>query len=503
MEHSTPLRKFTLLTVTLLFWILPLASQPKEITILHTNDMHASFLPHEAYWIKSSPKPLVGGFNELAFAIDSLRHARKTTLVLDAGDLMTGNPITDRVYKGAEGGALFEMMDLMGYEGETPGNHDFDISYANFLNLEAIAKYPVFCANLIDEQSGKPVTGKEYVIVEKNGLKIGIFGIMSSDFYNLVSAGSTKGIKLLPPLETAKRLIGLLEPQTDLLIAVTHEGVEDDSVLAAGTKGIDVIIGGHSHTRLRTPKFTNGVIICQTGSNCENLGILDLSVEKNHRIVRWNGVLHQLWYNPTRGKTVVTALVDSFKTEIQNEYSEVIGTLSSPWNVGNGEIAEGYFLADAQRKAAGADIGFMNNGGIRKRLIPGPITKQDLFEVLPFRNILTTFKVTGKQIKEIVKNDIEKHPGILVSGITCEWKRDSLKNVEIVKLLVNGKEVDENATYTGAASDYMMGEAQRYLGIPTPPLTFLRQTVFSAVEKRVREEKIISSSADPRIKELK
>ena len=502
-KYSAFSKQLILIVGVLLFVQLPLASQPREITILHTNDMHASFLPHEAFWIRTNPKPLVGGFNELAFAIDSLRHIRTTTLLLDAGDVMTGNPITDRVYKGAEGGALIEMMNLIGYEGQTPGNHDFDISYANYLKLKTIAKYPVFSANLIDEQSGLPVTGKEYVIVEKNGLKIGLFGLMSKEYYELVSANSTKGVKLLPPVETAKRLIALLEPQTDLLIAVTHQGVEDDSVLAMGTKGIDVIVGGHSHTRLKNPKYVNGVIIVQAGANAENLGILDLTADKDHHITKWNGVLHQLWFNPNRGSTVVTALVDSFKTEITKEYSEVIGTLGSPWNGPDGETSEGHFLADAQREAASADIGFMNNGGVRKRLVPGPITKQDLFEVLPFRNILTTFKVSGKQIRDIVRNDIEKRPGILVSGIYCEWKRGADGKPEIVKLLVNGKDVDDNATFTGAASDYMMGDSPRYFGIPIPPLTLTEQTVFGAVEKRIRQAKIISSNADPRIKEVK
>ncbi|HEY6952916.1 MAG TPA: bifunctional UDP-sugar hydrolase/5'-nucleotidase [Bacteroidota bacterium] len=503
MNQVNPVKILTMIAAVFALYVLPLASQPKEITILHTNDMHASFLPHEAYWVRGNPKPLVGGFNELAFAIDSLRHCRKSTLLLDAGDIMTGNPITDRTFKGAEGGALIEMLNLMGYEGQTPGNHDFDISCSNYLRLKAIATYPVFSANLVDEKTGLPVTGKEYVVIEKNGLKIGMFGIMSREFYNLVTANSTKGIKLLPPIETAKRLIDLLEFQTDLLIAVTHQGVGDDSVLAAETKGIDVIVGGHSHTRLRRPNNVNGVLIVQAGSNAENLGILDLTVDKRHHIAKWNGELHQLWYNPNRGTTVVSALVDSFKTEIRNEYSEVIGTLSSPWNAANGETAEGYFLADAQREAAHADIGFMNNGGIRKRLSPGPITKQDLFEVLPFRNILTTFSVTGSQIRAIVLNNIAKRPGILISGIDCEWKRDAAGNPEIVKLLVNGNPVSDTATYTGAASDYMMGEAERYLGIAVPHVTYLTETVFAAVEARVRADKIVSSNADPRIKELK
>lgn len=502
-KQSNSLRFFTFVLGLLLLVSLPSLSQPREITILHTNDMHAGFLPHEAFWIRTNPKPLIGGFNELAFAIDSMRHARTTTLLLDAGDIMTGTPISDIPYKGADGGALIEMMNLMGYEGQTPGNHDFDISYENFRKLFAIARYPVFSANLIDEQSGLPVTGKEYVIIQKAGLRIGLFGLMSREFYDLVNVNSTKGIKLLPPVDVAKKMIALLEPKTDLLIAVTHEGVDDDSVLATDTRGIDVIVGGHSHTRLLKPKYINNVIIVQAGANAENLGILDLTADKNHHIVKWNGKLHQLWYNPNRGNTVVSALVDSFKTVIADEYSEIIGTLGSPWNGPNGETAEGHYLADAQRDAAKADLGFMNKGGIRKRLIPGPISKQDLFEVLPFRNILVTFKVTGKQIREIVLNDIEKRPGILTSGIDCEWRRDPEGNVDIIKLLVKGKAVVDSATYTGAASDYFMGESQRYLGIPAPHLTYLNQTLFKAVEQQIREQKIITSNADPRIKQIK
>jgi 2',3'-cyclic-nucleotide 2'-phosphodiesterase (5'-nucleotidase family) len=145
----------------------------------------------------------------------------------------------------------------------------------------------------------------------------------------------------------------------------------------------------------------------------------------------------------------------------------------------------------------------MNNGGIRKRLSPGPITKQDLFEVLPFRNILVKFPLTGKQVREIVQHYIKSRPGIQLSGIHCDWKKDEAGNAEILKLLVNGKPLDENGAYSGAASDYLMGEAKRYLGIDTPPLTYLEQTVFTAVEKKVREVKNIESKAERRIVEVK
>jgi 2',3'-cyclic-nucleotide 2'-phosphodiesterase (5'-nucleotidase family) len=220
------------------------------------------------------------------------------------------------------------------------------------------------------------------------------------------------------------------------------------------------------------------VIIVQAGSNCENLGVLDLTVQNDH-VTTWDGGLHQLWYDPVRPKNVVSALVDSFKAEIDKEYSEIIGTLKDPWNMDGWETGVGNFISDAQREAANADVAFMNNHGIRKKLSPGPMTKQDLFEVLPFRNILTTFRVTGKQL------------------------RDAPKSVQIVRLLVNGKPVDDNATYTGAASDYLMGEAKRYLGIDPPQLTHLNETVFNAVEKKIRAAKIVISPVEGRIRQIK
>ncbi|HTY35761.1 MAG TPA: bifunctional UDP-sugar hydrolase/5'-nucleotidase [Bacteroidota bacterium] len=494
-------RVLCILITGVVLFALPLLAQPKQITILHTNDLHASFLPHEAYWIRTNPKPLVGGFNELAFALDSVKKTKGATLLLDAGDLMTGNPITDRTYKGAEGGALVEMLNRMGYEGWEPGNHDFDISYANLLKLVSIAKFPVFTANLVDEKTGRPITGKEYIIVEKNGLKIGVFGLMSKEYYNLVSAASTKGVKLEPYIAQAQKMIDLLRPKVDLVIALTHIGVDDDSVLAMNVKGLNVIIGGHSHTRLRKPKYINDVVIAQTGSNCENLGVLDLTVE-NKTVTKWDGTLDQLWYHPDR-KTAVTALVDSFQTEIKKEYDQVIATVAAGGKPGDGEQGLGAFLAAAHREAAHTDIGFMNTGGVRKRLLPGPITKQDLFEVLPFRNMLMKFEMSGAQVRSVVAHLIQARPGMIISGVQCDYKRDASGAVEIVNLTVAGKPVDAGATYTAAASDYVMGEAKRYLGIDAPKLTDTGETVFNAILKLVVARKTIELNAERPFNEVK
>lgn len=494
--------RVTLQVIITLTALTALFCQPKTITILHTNDMHASFIPHEAFWIKENPKPLVGGFNELSFVVDSLRRVKSATLVLDAGDVMTGNPITEYTYAGAEGGALFEMMNRIGYEAWTPGNHDFDISSANLRKLTNIAKFPTISANILDTLNQFPVNNKEYVIIEKNGLKIGIIGIMSDDFYNLVNQNSSAGIKILPSIETVKRLVALLNPQTDLLIALTHQGVKEDSDLAMNVQGLDLIVGGHSHSRLKHPLKVNGTLIVQTGSNCENLGVLDLTVE-HHHIIAYDGNLLPLWYNSARPKTELSNFIDSIKTKIDEDYSTVIAMLKTDWTNSSSESGVGNFIADAQREAAGADVGFMNSSGIRKNLSAGPITKRDIFEILPFRNLLMKFELTGRQIRSIVEYYIEEHPNIQTSGIQCEWERKLDGSIKFNTFLVNGKPLDENRTYTGAASDYMMGEAKKYFGIETPKLTYLNQTVFTAIEEKVRKTKEISSTVEHRIKKYK
>ena len=114
-------------------------------------------------------------------------------------------------------------------------------------------------------------------------------------------------------------------------------------------------------------------------------------------------------YNSARSKTELSAFIDSFQTIIDQDYSKVIGTLKTDWNRGHGESGIGNFIADAQREAVQADVSFMNSTGIRKDMAAGPITKKDIFEILPFRNLLTTFPVTGSQLRSMIETIIKDH----------------------------------------------------------------------------------------------
>lgn len=493
--------RISLIAVALLLVSSCTFTQQKTITILHTNDLHASFIPRQATWVRSDPKPMVGGFNELAYAIDSIRSVVPATLLLDAGDVMTGNPISDIPYKGAEGGALFEMMNRIGYDAWAPGNHDLDISQDNLRALIRIAEFPSLSANLVNDAGELAVGNTASTIIERGGLRIGIFGLMLQRLAGVVNQNNIVGIRVLSPVETAQRMIDELKPKTDLVIAVTHQGADEDSMLAASVTGLDVIVGGHSHTRLQRPKVVNDVIIVQAGGYCENLGILELTVE-NGRVVRHNGRLLQLWAREGRTSRL-SSFIDSMKTEIDRVYAEVIATLKEDWKRASGKESNiGNFIINAMKEAAGAEIGFANSHGIRKDVAAGPLTKRDVYEVLPFRNVLVTFQLSGKQLRSIMDYYLNRKPAIEFTGIACEWKKAADGKAEVVGIKVNGTPVDDSRMYTCATSDFFAGQSKQYIGMELDRVIFLNDTVFDVVVAAARKAKVISSPIENRVREV-
>ena len=471
-------------------------AQPRSLAILHTNDMHATFVPREAVWVRTQPRPLVGGFTELAFTIDSIRQTRSDVLLVDCGDVMTGNPITERIYEGASGGALIAMMNLMGYDAWCIGNHDLDISQANLVALASVAKFPTLCANLVDDRGQLPLRNIPYTIVERNGLRVGIIGLITQELYSLVIQSNLTGLRVLSPEETAQKYVDELRPKTDLVIVLTHQGAQEDSMLAEAVKGLDMIIGGHSHTRIRVPRVVNGVYIVQTGSNTENLGVVTLNVEK-HELTDVKGRLIQLWAGKKRPASAVSAIVDSMQAEIEKEYSEEIGMLHGDWVRGGSSSAIGSYITNAQREAVRADVGFMNIHGIRKDIPAGPIRKKDLFEALPFRNVLATFQLTGKQLLGVLEYAARTSSPIHVAGVEGTWKFACDSTIEFQDVRVSGNALDMDRAYSCVASDYLMGEAQRYLGVVPEKVIYLERTLFETVERRIRDDHDITPAVLP------
>jgi 2',3'-cyclic-nucleotide 2'-phosphodiesterase (5'-nucleotidase family) len=481
-------------------------AQPQALTILHTNDMHAGFLPHEAAWIQSVPKPMVGGFTELSWMVDSIRKAKGDVLLLDGGDVMTGTPISEFEYNGTPGGALFEMMNKIGYDAWTIGNHDLDISQENLRALTAIARFPTLSANLTDSSGKAVLNNREYVIVKKNGLRVGIIGLMTRDLFNVTNTNNLHGLAVGNAASVAQRIIDKIEPETDLIIALAHEGVEDDSALAATTHGLGVIIGAHSHTRLKVPKMVNGVIICQAGANGENLGELDLTVE-GHKVTSHEGKLITLWQRNDRAKSELSMMVDSLRGRVDQEYAEVLGTLTEDWKRSrSGESNIGSFIADALREAGKADIGITNSSGIRKDLTAGNIRRLDLFEVSPFRNVLCTFRLSGKEVRELVGRYVQSvadgRTSIDLSGITCTWKRSG-SGIAIASLKIGGNDIREEQEYLCATSDFLVNQSGKYLGMVPSDVLYNTMTIAQSLAAKVQRDKTVHGELVRRFQELR
>jgi 5'-nucleotidase len=256
-------------------------TKPKHITILHTNDTHSQIEPFDPSHHKFANK---GGFARRASLIQKVRNENPNTLLLDAGDIFQGTPYFN--YFGGE--IEFKLMSLLKYDAATIGNHDFDNSIEGFHHQLPNASFDFVCANYDFKNTILNTLVKPYKIFFKGGIKIGVFGL-GIELQNLVSPELFKETTYLDPIEITKDITRELKENKncDLIICLSHLGYHykntqkvSDLKLAAATKDIDLIIGGHTHTFLPKPTLVKNVnnetvIVNQVGAYGVNLGRID------------------------------------------------------------------------------------------------------------------------------------------------------------------------------------------------------------------------------------
>lgn len=256
-----------------------LAGAQERITILHTNDTHSCIEPEKN-----------GGAGALnrALVIEEIKDSvgAENMLLLDCGDFSQGS----LYYNTFKGGMEIELMNAMGYDAGAVGNHEFDFGIENLARLARLAKFPLLCANY--DFTGTPCEGliKPSTIIERKGIKIGLFGL-SPNPDGLISKEHHSRITYTSPIEAAKEQVKRLrEAGCDVVICLSHLGSEmknndcDDERLAAATSGIDLILGGHSHTYFKEPKkLTNAegkeIPMQQMNKNGRYLGCVTLVFE--------------------------------------------------------------------------------------------------------------------------------------------------------------------------------------------------------------------------------
>lgn len=277
------MRRICLSIFVCVFTVVAVA-QKKQLVILHTNDTHSCIMPLNPN-LADTALAGRGGFLRRMALIEDERAKTPGLLLIDSGDFSQGSPY----YNFYKGEVEVELMNRMGYDVATIGNHEFDFGLENMARIFRMAKFPIVCANY--DFTGTSVEGlvKPYTIIKRNGLKIGLFGL-SPQPRGLVDTTKFVGVKYLDPVETAGRMAALLKmKRCDVVICVSHLGWENeeltDQMLVPATRDIDIVLGGHSHTYMKTLQYVKNVDgkdvpVDQNGKHGIWIGRIVLDLEK-------------------------------------------------------------------------------------------------------------------------------------------------------------------------------------------------------------------------------
>ena len=262
------------------------AKAQKQIVILHTNDTHSTIEPVSKY---SKVKEAAGkaGCVRRATMVKQLREQNPDILLFDSGDFSQGSTF----YTMYKGDVEVGLMNIMGYDAATIGNHEFDFGLDNLARLASLAKFPIVCSNC--DFTGTPCQDviKKYCVVVRDGVRIGVFGL-TPKIEGLVMKENIAGVKYIDPIQATKEMVSVLrdKERCDIVVCLSHLGWKlapeyiDDQVLISSTTGIDIVLGGHSHTYMKEMEWVDNaegksIPVDQNGKHGAFVGKITLKLE--------------------------------------------------------------------------------------------------------------------------------------------------------------------------------------------------------------------------------
>jgi 5'-nucleotidase/UDP-sugar diphosphatase len=413
----------------------PPAPVDTRIVIFHSNDIHGK----------------IDNFAKVAAIIAREKQGGAEVYYFIAGDNFTGNPVIDQYVPPGE--PMLELLNRLGVDVLCPGNHEFDIGLENLRNFAARARFPFVSANIEAPAGVLPGLRKSVVLKTRGGVRIAVFGLIQIEAGNGLPSthpDKVKGLKFSEPLAKARDMKNLRRGN-QVFLALTHIGYEDDLRLAAQMPELDVIIGGHSHTRVDPAEIVNGVLVAQAGSDNRFLGRVELRV-RGDRVVEKKGELIDL------GKKLdedpeVKAMIAKFN---QNPvFARVI--TEAPFAI-EGKDALGSLMTDAICRVHGLDIAFQNNGGIRLNRLPEKITIKDIYTLDPFGNQVVEIAMNAEEIRALIRAAFEKGKDLdlQVSGLAYTVRTDGdLRIREILLRGTDGRPLPEGGTFKVGVSSYV------------------------------------------------
>jgi 5'-nucleotidase len=439
------------------------AQQPNSttrITLLQLNDV---------YQLSPVDKGKNAGLARVATLRKKIVAESPNTLFLLAGDTISPS-VASTIFRGKQ---MIAAWNAIGLDYACLGNHEFDFGPDVLIERMKESKFVWLGSNVIERKTNKPFNGMPpFVIREFGGVKVGIFGLLTTDTATSSKPGGN--LRFVNPLLTARVLVKQMRAKgAQLIVAITHLTMSTDKLLAA-TGLVDVIIGGHEHEQLeamagRTPIF-------KWGQDARILGRIDLNVNaRTGKLVSidWAGI-HVT--DAVADEPAVAAVVNEYESKVSAELDKPVGrtaveldarTLSNR----NKETNLGNFITDAFRQAVGTDVALMNGGSVRvdKVFAPGGLSKRDTLAILPFENPVVKIVVSGAVLRAALENGVsqvveESESGRFpqISGVQFDFDGRKPVGSRVVKVAVAGQPLDEKKSYTLALTTYLANGGDGY-----------------------------------------
>ena len=454
--------KFSKFTTTCAIALLAATFATAEnLVILHTNDTHSNIRPERL------DKP--GGMVRAKVAIDSIRKAEEHVLLLDAGDDVQGH-----MYFPLFGGRVeYEMMNRMGYEMTTIGNHEFDNGLDSLANCYRLLECPVVNANYDFSKANAFLDGrvKPYQIKSYRGHRIAVIGI-GADPRSLVVDKNYQGMTYREPMALADSIAGALKEQgkADYAIVLSHigykpaqPGLPSDSIMALSSSNIDLIIGGHSHTSIDPAKgnrqyiFTNKigkqVLVAQNANECPTIGKITIDLDNLGSLPKYELLPIDSRYDG-RLDAATEKWLKYYDDEVTRIMTQIIGTsetdIERNSNAMHNWVADVIGILGEQVGGAKVDGAVTNSGGIRASLSKGDVSVGQIMNLVPFTNAITVMEMDGATLLRCLDD-------LAATGGQCVNSQISftISGKKAVDAHINGKKIDKKKTYRIATIDYV------------------------------------------------
>ena len=465
-----------------------------ELEIFYWGDFHAQNTPSELTIDGVTQK--VGGAAAFSGLLKSLRQKNRRILTFDAGDQFTGQPISSLT----RGKSQITLLNKLKVDAFVPGNHEFDHGWHSLIEVTRKADFDILLANVRISADSSDLF-PPHSIYQLDGLSVAVIGLIYDNFMGSVIHNGIIGLEVTDPILTAQNFVDVFKDSVDLLVALTHNGWSNDSTLAARVRGLDLIIGGHSHTVLEQPRIINNVIISHTGSHGRYIGHLTLNVDITaNSIIGYEAELIPVLTDSIKADRKVARLISKYTKKHTKTLDRNIGTLASNWNSSKHDQSNmAQWFVDAMRGILPrTDLAVINNGNLRKNLGRGPIKVRDVWEICPFENSIIVFQISGIELINAVYHLIDS-PREFMTWSGLKVVSDS---GEVRSIMVNNLPVHPKNEYSVIATGYVRDHIKSYLDIPqdftSRPFFFIPGNQRDFMIEAVETEKVISSGLDDR-----